>query len=444
MDSEKLNYSVHTFGCKVNTYDTGLMQKRLGQNGFSEEKNTPQIHIINSCAVTQEATKEAVRLVRRLKAKDPLSTVVVTGCSAQVDGGLLDHLPGADLIVANSHKGELEALLKKFYRGELKEKVFRSNIFRKEDLGMGGGVEAHHTRSFLKIQDGCNSFCSFCIIPFARGTSQSLPSAVLIEKINELYKSGVREVVLTGVHIGDYAESLEGQARGLEDLILDLLNFTKMPRFRLGSLEPIELTEKLLTLFKNPRLMPHFHMSIQSGDTRVLHAMKRKYTAEDVERALFKIEEQVPGAFVGMDVIVGFPGETEVEFQNTVNVLSRTPWSRIHVFPYSERQGTKATLISEVVPQELRKARGQILKELSLERLRQEAVAQVGRRKKILLLKNRQGQVDRGLSRDYWTCFLDHAVELGSEELEVEVVGYDESSLHRHEGYLRAKVLESL
>ncbi len=147
-------FKVHTFGCKVNTYDTGLLQKNMHNNGFMNIEGEPRIHVLNTCAVTAEATKEAVRCIRRLKVRDPFCTVVVTGCAAQVDTGAFEHLPGADLVVANSHKGQLPELLKKYFNGELTEKVFRSNIFKKEDLEMGGGVEKSHTRTFLKIQDG--------------------------------------------------------------------------------------------------------------------------------------------------------------------------------------------------------------------------------------------------------------------------------------------------
>ncbi|MCJ8277224.1 MAG: radical SAM protein, partial [Bdellovibrionales bacterium] len=190
------SFKVQTFGCKVNTYDTGLLQKRLHQAGFVSEPDKPSIHILNTCAVTAEATKEALRQARRLKAKNPFATVVLTGCAAQVDGKIIDEAPGVDLIVANSHKGDLEDLLKKHFRGELTEKVFRSNIFRNEKLGEGGGEEISHTRSYVKIQDGCNSFCTFCVIPYARGKSRSLPVSMIIDKIRELENKNVKEVVL--------------------------------------------------------------------------------------------------------------------------------------------------------------------------------------------------------------------------------------------------------
>ncbi len=392
-------FQVHTFGCKVNTYDSGLIQKNFKQ---SELKLDPKIkiHVLNTCAVTAEATKEAVRTIRRIKATEPFATVVVTGCGAQVDTEAFRNLPGADLVIANSHKGLLPQILDQYFKGELKEKVFKSNIFRKEDLEMGGGEEASHTRSFLKIQDGCNSFCTYCVIPFARGKSRSLPVVELIKRIQQLSAAQVQETVLTGVHIGDYEF-------GLEKLVRQLLDKTTMPRFRLSSLEPVEVTEELLDLYQNARMCAHFHMSIQSAETETLSHMKRKYTASDVAKSLLEIQEKVPSAFVGMDVIAGFPTETEEQFEKTYALLAELPWTRLHVFPYSERPGTRAAAFAETVPWEIRLKRAQKLRELSLHRYQSQALKQVGLSKQVLLLSKgykRKAPQDfaRGLSRDYW------------------------------------------
>ncbi len=409
----------HTFGCKVNTYDTGLLQGRL-----TPIESAQPVHILNTCAVTSEATKEAVRLIRQLKAKNPLSTVVVTGCAAQVDTDSFSDLKGADLVVANSHKGELQSLLNQYFKGELKERVFKSNIFKKEDLEEGGGVESSHTRSFLKIQDGCNSFCTFCVIPFARGKSRSLSISNLISRVNELYSQGVREVVLTGVHIGDYQDETLKEENFLEDLIERLLKKTLMPRFRLTSLEPIEVSERLLNLFKNPRLCPHFHMSIQSASTDVLKNMKRKYGANEVSDSLKKIYELLPHAYVGMDVIAGFPTETEEHFLETYQNLSQLPWTRLHVFPYSERPGTKAVAFTSVVHQNERSQRAKRLRELSAERLQSHGAKQVGSIKKVLILKDG----NRGLSRDYWNIKILNSESKSLNERDVRVLKYENES----------------
>jgi threonylcarbamoyladenosine tRNA methylthiotransferase MtaB len=432
------HYNLHTFGCKVNTYDTGLLQKRLHAAGFVHDPETPSVHILNSCAVTAEASKEALRQARRIKSRNPLATVVLTGCAAQVDGEMIDHIPAVDLVVANSHKSDLEEILKKHFRGELKQRVFRSNIFRNESLGEGGGEELGHTRSYLKIQDGCNSFCSFCVIPFARGKSRSLPVPQLITKIRELESRGVNEVVLTGVHIGDYYdEETYGGPFALDDLVEQVLLQTSLPRVRLTSLEPIELTEKLMSLFKNPRLCPHFHMSLQSLSTPVLQGMRRKYTAEQVGAALRWIVHDVPGAFVGLDVIVGFPGETETLFDETLENLRAWPWTRIHVFPYSERTGTRAAQMPGSVPWEERKHRAKRLRELSRERYDRLAAEQVGAEKSVLLLKNTHG-TDQGLSHDYWDIRLPESLEKKSVGRlgQARVTGYQRATQGRMKGFL--------
>lgn len=421
-------YFVHTFGCKVNTYDTGLLQKRLLSQGFERVEEGSAIHILNTCAVTAEATKDAVRTIRQIKNKNPLAKVVVTGCGAQVDSKSFTELKEADLIVANSHKGLLGEIINKHLKGESSERLFHSNIFRKEDLEEDGGIEEDHTRAFLKIQDGCNQFCTYCVIPFARGKSRSISPEVLTAKINEFHARGIREVVLTGVHIGDYEW-------GLENLVERVLNETSIERIRLTSLEPIEVTPKLLDLYSNPRLCRHFHMSIQSAQTKVLREMKRNYTSDEVEWALTEIQKRVPGAFVGMDVIVGFPGETEEEFQETYSRLERLPWTRIHVFPYSQRPGTRASVRLDQVQTSSIKQRAQKLRDLSSERYAHEALKQLGTVKKVLVLtpSNESG---RGLSEDYWPVAIDLNKDEVGHEIPYKVIGFDQSNPSRINGFL--------
>jgi threonylcarbamoyladenosine tRNA methylthiotransferase MtaB len=423
--------AIQTFGCKVNTYDTGLLEKRLQVAGFALSTE-PRVHILNTCAVTAEATKEALRTIRRIKLKNPDRLVVVTGCAAQVDTEKFKLELGADLVVANSHKGQLEDIILKHLNGENEERIFHSNIFKKEDLEEDGGVEESHTRSFLKIQDGCNSFCTFCVIPFARGKSRSISIESIREKVRVLLADGVKEIVLTGVHIGDYEF-------GLENLIEDLLLNTRVPRLRLTSLEPIEVSDRLLELFQDPRLCPHFHMSIQSASTTVLARMKRKYGATEVSDSLLQIAKKVPGAFVGMDVIVGFPGEGEAEFFETYERLTSLPWTRIHVFPYSERPGTYALRYDGKNSSNEIARRADRLRELSRERYLSVAREQIGVEKKVLVLRDGQG-----LSRDYWAVRLvnrlDTAPDINS-EIRVKITGLHNHGPSRAEPALSAEVL---
>ena len=439
------DFVVHTFGCKVNTYDGGLIQKNMATNGFklgigrlgldNLDKAKTQIHILNTCAVTAEATKEAVKTIRKIKAQQPFSTIVVTGCAAQVDTGAFENLPGADLVIANSHKGLLPDLLKKHFRGELQQKTFKSNIFKKEELEADGGEEASHTRTFLKIQDGCNSFCSFCIIPYARGKSRSISIAHIVEKVNQVVAEGKKEVVLTGVHIGDY----EDNGKNMDDLVEAVLAKTTISRIRLSSLEPIEISDRLLAMYENPRLCAHFHMSIQSADTETLHQMKRKYSENEVEAMLHKISN-IKDVFVGMDVIAGFPSETEEQFENTYKRLSETPWTRLHVFPYSERSGTRAAIMDQV-PHHVRKERAARLRELSLHRFQAEALKQVGNIHQTLIL-NKASRKAEGLTRNYWPVRLglteDSLKELSGKEIQVKITGVN---FETGEGQLEGVIL---
>ncbi|MCB0349690.1 MAG: tRNA (N(6)-L-threonylcarbamoyladenosine(37)-C(2))-methylthiotransferase MtaB [Bdellovibrionales bacterium] len=429
LKDSKHSLNIKTFGCKVNTYDTGLLESRFTKAGYLL-KDQSHIHVLNTCAVTDEATQEAIRTIRKIKTKDPGSVVVVTGCAAQVDTDKFRNISGADLVVANSHKGQLEELISKHLRGELTEKIFKSNIFKKDDLEEGGGREEGHTRAFLKIQDGCNSFCTFCVIPFARGKSRSLTIEAIRTRVKDLLAQGVREIVLTGVHIGDYEF-------GLENLIEDILLNTRVPRLRLTSLEPIEISDRLFDLFIDPRLCPHFHMSIQSSTTSVLTGMKRKYGSREVESSLNEIAKRVPNAFVGMDVICGFPGEGEDEFLDTYSRLSNLPWTRIHVFPYSERPGTYAMKLDGQNERTVVSRRSQRLRELSHKRYLDQALKQIGLKKKVLVLKN-----GRGLARDYWPVVVEglSGSDSHNEEILVEITGIYSGSPGRAELPLTGRI----
>lgn len=389
---------IHTFGCKVNTYDSGLLQDSLEGISFFKS-DLPEVHILNTCAVTQAATLSAIKSIRQIKKNNPASCVVVTGCGAQVDTEQFSVLKQADLIVANSHKHQMSDILKEYFEGTLNKRVLKSNIFKKMDLGIGGGEEKSHTRSFLKVQDGCNSFCTFCVIPFARGKSRSLEVDDIIKKINELVLKGVKEVVITGIHIGDYESIYNRKLCKIENLVKEILSQTNIMRIRISSLEPIELSDELLYLYKTEkRLCPHFHMSMQSLNTKILKSMKRNYTQKEVLHSLDKIYKNIPQAFVGMDFIAGFPGETEEDFLDTYKNLQKTYWTRLHVFPYSQRPGTYAIKLSGAVEQKIIHARAQRLRELSLLRYRAEAKKQIGSVKEVLSLSGGS----RFIATDYW------------------------------------------
>ncbi len=460
-----MNYSIKTFGCKVNTYDSALIQKSLSQKAGllpgpvleRDKKGGPKaLHIVNTCAVTEEAVKEALRHIRRYKAKHPESSVVVTGCATQVETEKFSSLEEVDLVVANSHKAHLtDILTDKFGEkgpGEKipsekipsekipSQKVFKSSIFKKSDLGQQAHLERGHTRLFLKIQDGCDGFCTFCIIPFARGKSRSLPLPELVRSVQEHYDQGVREVVLTGVHIGDYTSQgknppldseQSGQSQqGLAHLLRALLEETKMPRLRLSSLEPPELSQELLDLFTESRVCSHFHLSIQSAHSEILKRMKRKYQAKDVKNTLMKINKKIPEAFVGMDLITGFAEESQKQFEDTYLRLKDWPWTRLHVFPYSPRRYTYAEKAYTSHPRSLIMKRASQLRHLSQARFKEALLSQKGTVQKVLPLQHKERM---GLSRNYWNVLLpaDRGPVDKAGELTLQI-----RSIHEQKGHL--------
>ena len=299
-----------------------------------------------------------------------------------------------------------------------KVKLLNLTSFKSSDIFSDFiSIDQDRTRAFFKIQDGCDSFCTFCIIPFARGKSKSIPAQFLIEAIKKLEEQNVKEVVLTGVHIGDYKD----ENKNLEDLLTCLLKNTKIPRIRLTSLEPIEITDKLLDCYKSSRICPHFHISLQSTNSSVLKTMKRKYGQKEVETAFKKIAKEVPDAFVGMDIIVGFPSESQTDFEESYELLKDLPWTNMHIFPYSSRKGTYSASKYENLPQKQVVQRAGLLRHLSEDRFNKHIKNQTGTFKKVLLFKKNNQQ---SLSRDYWRVKLPPSSRTG--EYKVLIKGVDE------------------
>lgn len=391
---------VETFGCKVNQYDSSLIKRELQKKEFTNLSKKSRIVVINSCAVTHEASKEALRAAKKIKQENPDNLVVLTGCSAQTNTHMYSESDKIDLVVGNSHKESLPDIIQDFLKSQKshnkQSKVFKSPIFKTPGLYSGPLFsESDRTRVFVKIQDGCDSFCTFCIIPFARGKSRSLKIQEIVDRINKLLDlEDIQEVVLTGVHIGDYKDN----TKDLGDLIQNILLQTQLKRIRLSSLEPVELTEKLLDCYTDDRLCPHFHLSIQSASDKVLQAMKRQYKRKDIEEAFQRITKKIPNSFIGMDLIAGFPAETLEHFEETYHVLKENPWTRIHVFPYSPRPSTLASRSSGLSRPEILK-RALFFRRLSDFRYKETLKKQVGTQKKVLLFKT---NTQKGLSRDYW------------------------------------------
>lgn len=406
IESQK-KYSLKTLGCKANLYDSQLIEAELQKRGWAPAAagEEPDLCVVNSCTVTDEADKQSRKMAERAARDSDKTRVVMTGCGAEVDPNKLAAATGIDYIVGNQNKNRLVDLVLEAISVDSAESP-NAGITKGVVLGGVTGYdqilsrhpmdrewatpessfmlppahlrgESGRTRAFLKIQEGCNAFCTYCIIPYGRGPSRSLPMNTLIEQVRTLVAQDVREVVITATNIGDYGADLsdaEGKPQ-LEMLIRRILAETTLLRLRISSLDPAEITDELRALYaENPRLCAHFHVSLQSPHAKILRLMKRKYSSSEVESCLEAIADlpaPVGGVFAGMDVITGFPGESTEDFDWGVAQLKRLPWSRLHVFPYSEREGTPATRLPNSVPKSERVRRAKVLRELSLERMKE-------------------------------------------------------------------------
>ena len=376
-------YFLKTLGCKANFADGQAIEAELQKKGWlpTLERGDPQLLlcVINSCTVTDEADRQSRKFAARMARENPGARVVVTGCAAEVDPERLQASAGIHYVVGNQDKPRLvELVLKAFEKerpstgttlgrvesySELRSRhpMDREWPLPTDALKADAPNEGEHarTRVFLRIQEGCNAFCTYCVIPYGRGPSRSVTIPLLVQQVRQVAMLGAREVILTGTNIGDYGTDWSDEPK-LVDLIRAVLDETPIERIRFGSLDPAEITPGILELFASePRLCPHVHFSLQSAHGKILKLMKRKYTpemAQDRLQSLARLPRQV---FVGMDVITGFPGETDAEFEDSYTKLVEWPWSRLHVFPYSERQGTPATRLPGAISPEVRAERAE-------------------------------------------------------------------------------------
>ncbi len=349
---------LQTLGCKINQYDTNAMVSFLRRQGHQVVNGSSEadVIVINTCTVTGRTDYKGRQLVRKSIQQNPSAVIIVTGCYAEVQAERLAAIPGVDYVLGNAQKKEIALWVSESEKQ--KTAVVRTGeISEARTLGQEPKeVHSGTTRAFLKIQDGCDHACSYCIIPRARGRSRSLPQARVREKIDLLGEQGFQEVVLCGIHLGMYGQDLR-PAESLLDLLEDLEGRTRIPRIRISSIEPNELTDGLLDLFAGSlRLCPHFHLPLQSGDPEVLDAMNRPYGPEHFVSLVERIHDRMDDAAIGVDVIAGFPGEAEEAFRNTLRLLEGLPVAYLHVFPYSRRPGTAAAGFPDpVAPDRIRR-----------------------------------------------------------------------------------------
>jgi len=403
MDRKK-TVAFHTLGCKLNYSETSTLGRMLENEGFMQKDFGEQadVYVINTCSVTDNADKECRHLVRRIQRKAPESLVVVTGCYAQLKPKEIAAIPGVDLVLGAAEKFNIGRHLAELSKGD-SAKISSCEI--EEVSGFvptwsAGG----RTRSFLKVQDGCDYNCSFCTIPMARGRSRSDLIENVIRNVEELGASGVREIVLTGVNLGDFGklDQYNGQKENFLMLITALDKIRSIDRFRISSIEPNLLTNEIIEFVgMSQRFMPHFHVPLQSGSNRILGMMRRRYKRELYAERVQLIRTIMPHASIGVDVIVGFPGETEVEFNETFNFLHELDVSYFHVFTYSERPNTHALSLGPVVPVGLRHERNKILRNLSYLKSNAFTARHEGQVRKVLFESSKPSGVMEGYTDNY-------------------------------------------
>ncbi|HRE40309.1 MAG TPA: tRNA (N(6)-L-threonylcarbamoyladenosine(37)-C(2))-methylthiotransferase MtaB [Ignavibacteria bacterium] len=358
--------SLHTLGCKLNYSETSTISKLFENKGFilKEFGEESDIFVLNTCSVTENADKECRQIIRGVLRKNPDTYVIVTGCYAQLQPEEISNIDGVDAILGANEKFRLFEFIDSFEKNDV-SCIFRSP--EAEISGINAAFSADNdsrTRAFLKIQDGCDYKCSFCTIPLARGKSRSLPVNEVIQNAQKIIDAGYKEIILTGVNTGDYNYQ-NGSEYKLIDILYKLEKLS-LDRIRISSIEPNLLNDEIINLVSSSeKFCKHFHIPLQSGDSEILKLMRRRYNASYYENLILKIKDKIPTAGIGVDVISGFPGESEVNFQNTYNFLNSLPVSYLHTFTYSERKNTNAISLPEKVDVGERRKRSEILRRLS-------------------------------------------------------------------------------
>lgn len=393
--------ALHNLGCKVNAYETEAMQQMLEAAGYEIVPFEPgaDIYVINTCSVTNIADRKSRQMLHKAKKMNPDAIVVAAGCYVQADTKKAEADASIDIIIGNNKKQELIPILESYRTGHQKttECVDINHTKEYENLEIDRTEE--HTRAYLKVQDGCNQFCTYCIIPYARGRIRSKKTEDVINEVKRLAASGCQEVVLTGIHLSSYGKERPEDQENLLTLIQAVHQVDGIERIRLGSLEPGIITEEFAAAISSlPKVCPHFHLSLQSGCTTTLKRMNRRYTAEEYREKCEILRKYYPAPALTTDVITGFPGETEEEFEESRSFVDSIHFYETHIFPYSKREGTKAAGMSDQLTEQVKKERSRILIALGKEHQREYMEQFLGQEKEVLF---EEQQTVEG--QEYWT-----------------------------------------
>lgn len=425
-----MRVAIKTLGCRQNQCESEALQESLRRDGYTavDADEAADLFIINTCSVTKEADADSRQAIRRAVRRNPSAKVVVTGCYAQVGAGDIVAIPGVALVAGNGEKAQLAELIAGLCE-EAPPLIAVSDIQRAIRFApLLPPVGAARSRALLKVQDGCNYRCSFCIVPDARGPNRSQSTEVALRDLRALVEAGYPEVVLTGTHLGTYGRDLP-VGSSIAELVTEMLEVAAPARLRLSSLDPHEVTEELIGCFgRFDNLCRHLHLPLQSGDETVLKHMRRPHTADDFRRLVERLAEAVPGIAIGTDVIVGFPGEGDGEFEATYKLLDRLPISYLHVFNYSQRRGTPAATMPNQVPKSVRSARSAALRALSDAKWQRFRRTQVGQTFSAVVLEGRDARTGcaEAMTDNYITVRLEPTEERIGRMVDVTIEGISE------------------
>lgn len=392
-------FNIHTMGCKSNQFESAIIEENLIEHGYKKVQNIEDadIYILNSCSVTHKSDNEAMYLLRSAKHKNPNILTIATGCMAQIEKEELLKNDFIDFVIGNDEKLHLYDYINSDERFSAND-ILKQTEFNKVEL-----FDTTKTRASLKIQDGCDNRCTYCIIWKARGKSRSADSEFIVNQINNFAEHGFKEVMLTGIHIGQWGKEF---GLSLLDLLKEIEEKTTIERYRLGSLNPPEITDEMLEFLKtSKKFCPHFHLSLQSANDKTLRSMNRFYKTEDYLKLIEKINETFENPFLGSDVIAGFAGENEEDFEVTRKNLLSSGLTQIHTFPYSKRKGTIGAEMENQVPDDVKNSRATIIKEISKEKLNKFIEKNLGKTLEVLIEKHpdKHSQNLKGMTRNYLT-----------------------------------------
>ena len=401
--------ALHTLGCKLNFSETSTIGRLLENDGFVKKKfdEVADVYVINTCSVTDNADKECRQLVRRIQRKAPEAMVVITGCYAQLKPEEIASIPGVDLVLGAAEKFNITEHLKTITKGD-STKICSCDI---EEVNIFSASQSinDRTRVFLKVQDGCDYNCSFCTIPMARGKSRSDSIDNILANVKTIANQGVKEIVLTGINLGDFGsthQSTPNEVKNKEEdfyqLIQQLENSEGPNRYRISSIEPNLLSDEIIEwVSRSKKIMPHFHIPLQSGSNKILGLMRRRYKRELYSEKVNLIKKLIPHCCIGVDVIVGFPGETETHFKETVDFLQALDISYLHVFTYSERTNTLADSMKPVVSISTRNERNKMLRNLSYQKMQYFTNQHVGNTREVLFETHNKNGMMEGYTDNY-------------------------------------------